>query len=100
MDAQTALQQARSARDKARKDADQERKAFLARLEDVEDERAQRVKDALSQKDWGLEDSEGGIVYLAGDYQRTRQGEPIKRPANRDSPRCAQRSRDWLRRPR
>jgi hypothetical protein len=51
VDAQTALQQARSARDKARKDADQERRALLALLEDVEDERAQRVKDALSQKD-------------------------------------------------
>ena len=55
VDAQTALQQAKSARDKARKEADQERKALLARLEDVEDERAQRVKDALSQKDSDLE---------------------------------------------
>jgi chromosome segregation ATPase len=53
VDAQTALQQARSARDKARKDADQERKALLARLEDVDDERAQRIKDALSQKQQG-----------------------------------------------
>jgi hypothetical protein len=43
VDAQTALQQARSARDKAREEADHERKALLARLEDVEDERAQRV---------------------------------------------------------
>jgi hypothetical protein len=51
VDAQTALQQAKSARDKARKEADQERKALLARLEDVEDDRAQRVKEALSQKD-------------------------------------------------
>ena len=98
VDAQTALQQARSARDKARKEADQERKALLARLENVEDESAQRVKEALSQK--GPGGLRGRVVYLAGDYQRTRQGEPIKRPANRDSPRCAQRSRDWLRRPR
>ena len=37
VDTQTALQQARSARDKARKDADQERKALLARLEDREE---------------------------------------------------------------
>ena len=62
VDAQTALQQARSARDKARKDADQERKALLARLEDVEDERAQRVKDALGQKDWGLEALEAELT--------------------------------------
>jgi len=63
VDAQTALQQARSARDKARKEADQDRKAPLSRLEDVDDERAQRVKEALSQKDRGLEDSEGRVVY-------------------------------------
>jgi hypothetical protein len=62
VDAQTALQQARSARDKARKEADQERKALLARLEGVEDERAQRVKEALSQKDCGLEDLEATLA--------------------------------------
>ena len=57
-------------------------------------------KAALSQKGWGLEDSDGGVVYLARDDQRTRQREPIGGAANRDPPRCAQRSDDWLRRPR
>ena len=43
------------------KDADQERKALLARLEDVEGERAERVTDALSQKDWDLETLEAEL---------------------------------------
>ena len=81
VDAQTALQQARSARDKARKDADQERQALLARLEDVEDERAQRVKDALSQKDWGLEALEAELTGSPTTPQPDSQIDLLKRLA-------------------
>ena len=81
MDAQTALQQARSARDKARKDADQQRKALLARLEDMEDERAQRVKDALSQKDWGLEALEAELTGSPTTPQPDSQIDLLKRLA-------------------
>ena len=63
VDAQNALQQARSARDKAVKDADQDRKTILARLDEVTDERAARVKEALGKKDWGLDEVE---AVLAG----------------------------------
>ena len=63
VDAQTALQQARTARDKAVKDADHDRKTILARLDEVTDERAARVKEALGKKDWGLAEVE---AVLAG----------------------------------
>ena len=53
VDAQTALQQARSTRDKARKDADQERKALLARLEDASDERAAQRQGRARQEGLG-----------------------------------------------
>ncbi len=81
VDAQTALQQAKSARDKARKDADQERQALLARLEDVDDERAQRVKDALSQKDWGLEALEAELTGSPATPQPDSQIDLLKRLA-------------------
>ena len=63
MDAQTALQQARTARDNAVKEADRDRKLILARLEEVTDERAARVKEALGKKEWGLAEVE---AVLAG----------------------------------
>ena len=63
VDAQNALQQARSARDKAVKDADQDRKTILARLDEVSDEGAGRIKEALGKKDWGLDEVE---AVLAG----------------------------------
>jgi hypothetical protein len=86
VDAQTALQQARSARDKARKDADQERKALLARLEDVEDERAQRVKGALSQKDWGLDALEAEMTGSPPTQPPDSQTDLLKRLAALQAP--------------
>jgi len=63
VDAQTALQQARSARDSAVKDADRDRKLILTQLDQVTDERAGRIKEALTKKDWGLDEVE---AVLAG----------------------------------
>ena len=63
------------------KDADQERKALLARLEDVEDERAQRVEDALGQKDWGLEALEAELTGSPATPQPDSQIDLLKRLA-------------------
>ena len=63
VDAQNTLQQARATRDSAQKDADKERKALLAQLETLSDERATRAKEALAQKDWGIGELE---TILAG----------------------------------
>jgi len=63
VDAQAALQQARSAREKATKEAGQARKAILETLGQVTDERASRAVEALEQKDWGLDELE---ALLAG----------------------------------
>ena len=45
------------------KDADRDRKTILARLDEVSDERAGRVKEALGKTDWGLDEVE---AVLAG----------------------------------
>ena len=63
VDAQATLQQARTTRDKAQKDADQDRKTLLAKLEGTTDERAAKVREALGKKDWGLDALE---AVLAG----------------------------------
>ena len=63
VDAQATLQQARATRDKAQKDADQDRKALLAKLEGPADERAAKVREALGKKEWGLDALE---AVLAG----------------------------------
>jgi hypothetical protein len=63
VDAQTTLQQARSAREKTGKDADQARKLLLETLAQVSDERAVKASEALARKDWGLDEIE---ALLAG----------------------------------
>jgi ABC-type lipoprotein export system ATPase subunit len=63
VDAQDVLQKARTTREKEQKEADQQRRTLLDRLATLSDERAARVKEALGQKDWGLDDVE---AVLAG----------------------------------
>ncbi len=87
VDAQATLQQARTTRDKAQKDADQDRKTLLAKLEGTTDERAAKVREALGKKDWGLDALE---AVLAGSPTTRRAGQrdlsppaPVRPPAPR-----------------
>ena len=75
VDAQTVLQQARTTRDKAHKDADQERKAILAKLDTMSDDRAARMKEVLGKKDWGTSEIE---AILAGDKPAGDQGSALE----------------------
>ena len=70
VDAQTTLQQARTARDKAQKDADQDRKTILARLETLDRRARGPHKEALGKKDWGLAEVE---AVLAGSPTTSRE---------------------------
>jgi hypothetical protein len=54
VEGQTALQQARLAREKALKEAAESRGRLLERLQGVADERAQRVVASISGKEWDL----------------------------------------------
>lgn len=64
--AQDALQQERAARDKALKDADKERKEFVAKLAAVADDRAKQAHEALQRKDdWGLATVEAIVAGTA-----------------------------------
>jgi recombinational DNA repair ATPase RecF len=54
VEGQTALQQARLAREKAQKEAAESRGRLLEKLKDVPDERARRVTAAIEGKDWDL----------------------------------------------
>jgi energy-coupling factor transporter ATP-binding protein EcfA2 len=54
--AQATLQQARSNRERAKKNAASRRDQIVATLADLPDERAQAAGKALDQKDWGLDD--------------------------------------------
>jgi recombinational DNA repair ATPase RecF len=61
-----ALQQERSARDKALKDADKERKDLVAKLAALTDERAKKAAAALQEKDdWGLDEVEAIVAGTA-----------------------------------
>jgi DNA repair exonuclease SbcCD ATPase subunit len=73
VDAQAALQQERAMREKAQKDADQERKAILAKLEAPTDERAAKAKAALVKKDWDLDDVES--LLTGARASREQEGE-------------------------
>jgi predicted ATPase len=66
VDAQAVLTQARTAREKAQKDADQDRKSLLARIEGTSDERAAKVREALGAKDWGLDTLESILAGSSG----------------------------------
>jgi recombinational DNA repair ATPase RecF len=55
VEGQTALQQARLAREKAQKEATESRGRLLERLQAVDDERARRVTAAISGKEWDLD---------------------------------------------
>ena len=61
VEGQTALQQARLAREKAQKEASEARGRLVERLQAVEDERARRVVAALSGKDWDLAAVEAAV---------------------------------------
>lgn len=54
VEGQTALQQARLTREKAVKEATESRGRLLERLQGVADERARRVVEAISGKEWDL----------------------------------------------
>ena len=62
-----ALQQQRSTRDKAQKEADKERKDLAAKLAPLADERAQKAREALQQKDWGLDALEAIVAGATGE---------------------------------
>ena len=87
VDAQATLQQARTTRDKAQKDADQDRKALLAKLEGTTDERAAKVKEALGKKDWGLDALEavlaGSPTTRETDSATVSPPAPVRPPAPR-----------------
>jgi recombinational DNA repair ATPase RecF len=54
--AQTALRQARTDRERAKKDAASRRDRLVATLAALPDERARAIARALKEKDWGLDD--------------------------------------------
>ena len=86
VDAQTTLQQARTTRDKAQKDADQERKTILAKLETLTDERAARIKELLGKKDWGLSEVEAILAGEKPSRDRDSAEEVLKRLSVLPSP--------------
>jgi recombinational DNA repair ATPase RecF/uncharacterized Zn finger protein (UPF0148 family) len=66
-DAQDTLAEARKTRDKAHKEAGETRDAILARLREVDDDRARALVPAMEKKDWGLEAVEKALTTaLAG----------------------------------
>ena len=86
VDAQAALQQARTARDSAQKDADKERKAILAKLEPLADERAARAREALGSKDWGIDEIEALLASESRGQDKDSALELLKRLAVLPSP--------------
>ncbi|HEX9187740.1 MAG TPA: hypothetical protein VGB87_11735, partial [Vicinamibacteria bacterium] len=65
--AQDALQQERSTREKALRDADKERKDLVAKLAAVADDRAKQAHEALQRKDdWGIDKVEAIVAGTAG----------------------------------
>ena len=81
VDAQSALQQARTTRDSAQKDADKERKALLVQLGTISDERAQRATAALARKDWGIDEIEALLAGSQGVRERDSGLEVLQRLA-------------------
>jgi recombinational DNA repair ATPase RecF len=74
VEGQTALQQARLSREKSLKEATEARARLLERLQGVEDERARRVVDAISGKEWDLgvvESALGGAGVLGAEAGAT-----------------------------
>ncbi len=63
-DAQELLRQERTRREKARKEAENERRGIAEKLAAVDDDRARRAVKALARKDWGLD--EVGEILTGG----------------------------------
>jgi recombinational DNA repair ATPase RecF len=81
-----ALQEARRSREKALKEATDARETLLARLREVDDERARRVVAAVSGRDWDLDAVEATLSGFAGAGATAPEGDVLRAIAGLEPP--------------
>src|SRR5262245_13691797 len=86
VEALAALQEARRTREKALKEATDAREGLVARLREVDDERARRVVAAVSGKEWDLDAVEAALGGFAGTGGGPAEGDVLRGIASLEPP--------------
>jgi len=89
VEALVALQEARRTREKALKEATDAREGLVARLREVDDERARRVVAAASGKEWDLDAVEAALGGFAGTAGGPAEGDVLRGIASLEPPDAA-----------
>ncbi len=89
VEALAALQEARRLREKALKEATDAREGLVARLREVDDERARRVVAAASGKEWDLDAVEAALAGFTGSGAGAAEGDVLRGIASLEPPDAA-----------
>jgi len=89
VEALVALQEARRSREKALKEATDAREGLVARLREVDDERARRVVAAVEGKDWDLDAVEAALGGFAAAGGGAAEGDVLRGIASLEPPDAA-----------